>query len=333
MLNDIRIVSAKNVRAIIERIQSLPRSPRANPVRQAGDVAPITLYLDQAFKEQEKHTMPKPMMSGEDIERDTRLHESLSKIEHVVIVMSGKGGVGKSTVSSNLAMALSMRDRRVGLMDIDITGPNIPKMFRIEDEKLHANEEDRLIPVAVPPSLSVMSMGFLLPDRDSAVMWRGPMKASAIRQFIEDVEWGGLDYLVVDMPPGTGDEAITIAQLMPKADGAVIVTTPQDVALLDSRKSITFASQMKLPVIGLVENMSGFVCPHCGELTEVFGSGGGERTAEALSIRFLGRVPLEPNVAVSGDSGMPVVAADPGSRSAVAFDRIAENVIREVEKG
>ena len=271
-------------------------------------------------------------MSGEDIESETRLHDSLSKIRHVIIVMSGKGGVGKSTVSSNLAQALSLKGYQTGLMDIDITGPNIPKMFRIEDEKLYANDDRKLIPISVPPSLSIMSMGFLLPERDSPVMWRGPMKASAIRQFIEDVEWGELDYLIVDMPPGTGDEAMSIVQLIPKADGAVIVTTPQDVALLDCRKSIAFAAQTKLPVLGLVENMSGFVCPHCGELTEIFGSGGGERTAESLNIQFLGRVPLEPGVVTSGDSGMPVVVSEPESRSAAAFNAIVDNIIRTAEK-
>jgi len=275
--------------------------------------------------------MPKPMMSGEDIVSETKLKNSLSRIRHVIIVMSGKGGVGKSTVASNLAMALSIKGYQTGLMDIDITGPSIPKMFHIEDSKLYA-EEDKLIPVSVPPSLSVMSMGFLLPERDSAVIWRGPMKASAIRQFIEDVNWGDLDYLIVDMPPGTGDEALSIVQLMPKADGAVIVTTPQDVALLDGRKSVNFAKQTKLPILGIVENMSGFVCPHCNEITEIFGSGGGERTAENLNIQFLGRVPLEPGVVRSGDSGMPVVISEPESKSAAAFNSIVEKLIRTVEK-
>ena len=271
-------------------------------------------------------------MSGEDIENETRLHDSLSKIRHVIIVMSGKGGVGKSTVSSNLAQALSMKGYQTGLMDIDITGPNIPKMFHIEDEKLYANDNNKLIPISVPPSLNIMSMAFLLPEKDSAVMWRGPMKTSAIRQFIEDVEWGDLDYLIIDMPPGTGDEALSIVQLIPKADGAVIVTTPQDVAVLDSRKSISFAAQTKLPILGLIENMSGFVCPHCGELTEIFGTGGGERAAKELNIQFFGRVPLEPGVVKSGDSGMPVVVSEPDSRSAAAFNAIADKIIRTVEK-
>ncbi|MDR3282699.1 MAG: Mrp/NBP35 family ATP-binding protein, partial [Candidatus Methanoplasma sp.] len=186
--------------------------------------------------------MPKPMMSGEDIEDETRLRDTLAGIRHVVIVMSGKGGVGKSTVSANLAQSLSMKGLSVGLMDIDITGPNIPKMFRIEDEKLDVRD-GKLVPIGVPPSLKVMSMAFLLPEKDSAIMWRGPVKMSAVKQFIEDVDWGDLDYLVVDMPPGTGDEALSIVQLIPKADGVVIVTTPQDVALLDSRKSVTFATQ------------------------------------------------------------------------------------------
>ena len=276
--------------------------------------------------------MPKPMMSGEDIENETKLHDSLSRIKHVIIVMSGKGGVGKSTVSSNLAQALSMKGYQTGLMDVDITGPNIPKMFHIEDEKLYANEKNMLVPISVPPSLSIMSMAFLLPSKDSAIMWRGPMKSSAIRQFIEDVDWGDLDYLIIDMPPGTGDEAMSIAQLIPKADGAVIVTTPQDVAVLDSRKSITFAAETNIPIIGIVENMSGFICPHCGKLTEIFGSGGGEKAAESLDIQFLGRIPMEPGVARSGDSGMPVVISEPESRSAIAFNKIVERIIRTVEK-
>ncbi|MDR2846689.1 MAG: Mrp/NBP35 family ATP-binding protein [Candidatus Methanoplasma sp.] len=274
--------------------------------------------------------MSKPMLSGEDIVEETRLHDSLGKIKHVVIVMSGKGGVGKSTVSANLAQTLSMKGYDVGLMDVDITGPNIPKMFRIEDEKLDIQNE-KLVPVLVPPSLKVMSMAFLLPDKDSAIMWRGPVKMGAIKQFIEDVEWGNLDYLVVDMPPGTGDEALSIVQLIPKADGVVIVTTPQDVALLDSRKSITFAAQTKLPVLGLVENMSGFICPHCGERIDIFKSGGGEETAKSMNIQFLGRVPLEPGVVASGDSGLPIVISAPESEAARSFSVIIDKLIKTVE--
>ena len=276
--------------------------------------------------------MTKPMFSEDDIVSETKLRDSLSKIRHVIIVMSGKGGVGKSTVSSNVAQALSMKGHQVGIMDIDITGPNIPKMFHVEDEKLTIDDNRMLVPIAVPPSLKLMSMAFLLPEKDSAVMWRGPVKMGAIRQFIEDVNWGELDFLIIDMPPGTGDEALSIVQLIPKADGVVIVTTPQDVALLDSRKSITFAAQTNIPIIGLVENMSGFICPHCGETIEVFGSGGGEKTAKDMNVQFLGRVPLEPAVVSSGDSGIPIVMRDPDSTTSKAFHGIVDKIVKTVGK-
>ena len=263
--------------------------------------------------------MAAPVLSAEQIEEETRLRETLANIKHVIIVLSGKGGVGKSTVSSNLAEALSMSGFQVGIMDLDITGPNIPKMFHVEDEKLLV-EDDKLIPVQVPPSLKLMSMAFLLPSKDEAVMWRGPVKMGAVRQFIEDVNWGSLDYLVIDMPPGTGDEALSIVQLIPK-----------DVALLDSRKSVTFAAQTGIPVIGIVENMSGFVCPHCGETIDIFKSGGGEATAKDIGVQFLGKVPLEPGVVASGDNGMPIVVANPESASAKAFQKIAEKVIKTIE--
>ncbi len=274
--------------------------------------------------------MAGPVMTAEGIEEETRLQDALSRIKHIVIVMSGKGGVGKSTVSSNLAAALSNSGYQTGIMDVDITGPNIPKMFGVEDEKLNVIDE-RLIPVTVPPSLKLMSMAFLLPEKDSPVMWRGPVKMGAIKQFIEDVNWGDLDYLVIDMPPGTGDEALSIVQLMPKADGIVIVTTPQDVALLDSRKSLRFGAETNIPIIGIVENMSGFVCPHCGEVTDIFKSGGGEAAAKELNVQFLGRVPIEPGVVDAGDSGMPVVLKYPESASAKAFKGIVEKIVKTVE--
>ncbi len=275
--------------------------------------------------------MAGPVLTGESIEQETKLRDTLAKIKHVIIVISGKGGVGKSTVSSNLAMSLAMKGYQTGLMDIDITGPNIPKMFGIEDEQLMANEKRQLIPIIVPPALKVMSMAFLLPNKDVPVMWRGPVKMSAVQQFIEDVNWGDLDYLVIDMPPGTGDEALSIVQLIPKADGMVVVTTPQDVALLDSRKSVGFAAETKIPIIGIIENMSGFVCPHCGEITNIFKSGGGEATAKEMNIQFLGRVPIEPSVVDSGDAGMPVVLKYPDSASAKAFNEIIDKVIKTVE--
>jgi len=275
--------------------------------------------------------MAGPVLTGEAIEEETRLRDTLAKIKHIIIVISGKGGVGKSTVSSNIAMSLSMRGYNTGLMDIDITGPNIPKMFGIEDEQLMANDKKMLIPIIVPPSLKVMSMAFLLPSKDTPVLWRGPVKMSAVQQFIEDVNWGELDYLVIDMPPGTGDEALSIAQLIPKADGMVVVTTPQQVALLDSRKSVGFAAETKIPIIGIIENMSGFVCPHCGEVTDIFKTGGGEATAKEMNIQFLGKIPIEPGVVECGDSGMPVVLKYPKSASAQAFEGIVEKIIKTVE--
>jgi len=271
------------------------------------------------------------VISANKIEEDSKLNESLSKIKHVIIVLSGKGGVGKSTISSNLASALSTKGYDTGVMDIDITGPNIPKMFGIEDEKLDV-QEGKLIPIMVPPSLKVMSMAFLLPTKDTPVMWRGPMKMTAIRQFIEDVEWGDLDYLVIDMPPGTGDEALSIMQLIPKPDGAVIVTTPQDVALVDSRKSITFVNEAKIPILGLVENMSGFICPHCDKVTDIFKSGGGEAVAREFGIQFLGKIPIELSVVESGDAGLPIVLGKPESASAKAFTSMIEKIVKRVEK-
>lgn len=273
--------------------------------------------------------MAGPLLTEESIQEETKLQDTLSQIKHIIIVMSGKGGVGKSTVSSNLAAMLSMQGYQTGIMDVDITGPNIPKMFGVEDEKLHVLDE-KLIPVTVPPSMKLMSMAFLLPDKDSPVMWRGPVKMGAIKQFIEDVNWGCLDYLVVDMPPGTGDEALSIVQLMPKADGMIIVTTPQDVALLDSRKSLRFGAETHIPIIGIIENMSGFVCPHCGEITYIFKSGGGEAAARELNVQFLGKVPIEPGVVDAGDSGMPVVLKYPESASAKAFESIVDKVVKTV---
>ncbi|MBR6038411.1 MAG: Mrp/NBP35 family ATP-binding protein [Candidatus Methanomethylophilaceae archaeon] len=271
-----------------------------------------------------------PLLTEESIQEETKIQDTLKGIKHVVIVMSGKGGVGKSTVSSNLALSLSMKGYKTGVMDIDITGPNIPKMFGVEDQGLMV-ENEKLIPVDVPPSLKLMSMAFLLQSKDTPVMWRGPVKMSAIKQFIEDVNWGELDYLVIDMPPGTGDEALSIVQLIPKADGMVIVTTPQDVALLDSRKSLVFGAEAHIPIIGIIENMSGFVCPHCGEITDIFKSGGGEATAKEMNVQFLGRVPIEPGVVDCGDRGVPIVLDRPDSASAKAFKDIAEKIIKTVD--
>ncbi|NLX47918.1 MAG: Mrp/NBP35 family ATP-binding protein [Euryarchaeota archaeon] len=265
-------------------------------------------------------------------DNDYRLKKSLAKIKHKIVVMSGKGGVGKSTVSVNLATAMAMRGYDVGILDADITGPNIPKMLHIEDEAIMSGE-DGLVPVMVPPHMKVVSMAFLLQSKDTPVIWRGPMKMQALRQFIADVTWGELDFLIVDLPPGTGDEPLSIAQMIDDSNGAVIVTTPQDVALLDSRKTVTFAQALKMPVMGIVENMSGLICPHCHKTIDLFKTGGGERAAEEMGVPFLGRIPLDPNVVLGGDDGMPIVLQDKTNPASLAFDGVVEKILAKVKEG
>jgi ATP-binding protein involved in chromosome partitioning len=262
---------------------------------------------------------------------DVKLMKSMAHIRHKIIVTSGKGGVGKSTVSSNIAMLLSMRGYEVGLLDADIHGPNIPKMFHIEDAVLHGDNEG-IMPVIVPPHLKVMSMAFLVPDSDEPIIWRGPLKIGALRQFLADVRWGELDFLIIDLPPGTGDEPLTVMQLLPEADGSVVVTTPQDVALQNSRKSIGFSRKLNIPVLGIIENMSGLTCPHCGKEIDLFKIGGGEKAAMELEVPFLGRIPLDPAVVTSGDEGMPIVISDTDSPAAVAYNLIVDEILKRVKE-
>ena len=270
----------------------------------------------------EKKKQANPVLN----EQDKKIKEKLSQIEHKIMVMSGKGGVGKSTVSINLAIGLSLQNFYVGLIDIDINGPNVPKMLGVEKGELQRRPDGTVGPVYYSPNLKFMSVEPLLPDKDSAVMWRGPMKMSAIRQFIYDIEWGKLDYLVMDAPPGTGDEQMTIAQIIPDAY-AVVVTTPQEVALLDVRKSINFCKKVGMPIIGIVENMSGMICPHCGKAIDVFKRGGGERLSEELGIPFLGKIPVDPRIVTTGDAGKPIMAMYPNSHTAEAFEKVVQNVI------
>jgi Mrp family chromosome partitioning ATPase len=259
---------------------------------------------------------------------ETKVFENMKKIRHKILVMSGKGGVGKSTVAANLALSLALRGFETGILDVDIHGPNIPKMLNVEDAIL-TGESKNLYPIIVSPNLRVMSMGFLLSSRDTPVIWRGPVKMGVIRQFLGEVKWGPLDYLVIDLPPGTGDEPLSIAQLIPEADGVVVVTTPQDVALLDSRKSVSFAKAVSLPMIGIVENMSGFECPYCGKEIDLFKSGGGERAAKQLGVPFLGRVPFDLKVVLSGDDGIPIVLAHPDSPGAKALTEIVDMIVKK----
>ncbi|HVN74031.1 MAG TPA: Mrp/NBP35 family ATP-binding protein [Methanoregula sp.] len=251
-------------------------------------------------------------------------------VKHVIMVLSGKGGVGKSTVSVNLAYSLSSHGYRVGLLDLDMHGPNIPIMLGIQDHKL-AMMGNKIEPVHVTGSLSVISMAFLLPDTSTPIIWRGPMKMAAIQQFLTDVNWGALDFLVVDLPPGTGDEALTIAQIAPNVRGAVIVTTPQDVATLDARKSAKFVEKLGLPVVGVIENMSGLICPHCGTEIDLFGKGGGKKVAEELNVPFLGAIPLDIEMRKAGDEGRPFVIRRGDSPTWKSVDMVMEALIKVIE--
>jgi len=270
-------------------------------------------------------------MQPKNIEIEQKITKNLGKIKHKIFVLSGKGGVGKSTVSANVALSLVQNGYNVGLMDCDIHGPSIPKILGIEDKR-PMSTENGIEPVLVSPKLKVMSMGFLLQDRDSPVIWRGPLKMTAIKQFISDFNWGDLDYLIVDLPPGTGDEPLSIAQLIPNSDGAVIVTTPQDVALLSVRKSINFVKQMNTPVIGIVENMSGFTCPHCNKTIDIFKKDGGLKTSKDFNIPFLGKIPLDPKIVESGDSGVSFMNEDSTSDTVKAFEAITERIVKNIEK-
>lgn len=252
-------------------------------------------------------------------------------VRHVILVLSGKGGVGKSTVSVNLAFALSAHGYKVGLMDLDIHGPNIPKMLGVEAQRL-TTMGNMIEPIRVTGNLAVISMGFLLPDTSTPVIWRGPMKMTAISQFLSEVDWGPLDFLVVDLPPGTGDEALSIIQLAPNVRGAVIVTTPQDVATMDAMKAAKFVERLEIPVIGIVENMSGLICPHCKEEIDLFGAGGGKKIAENLGVRFLGSIPIDPELRKAGDEGKPFIIRHKDSPTWKAVDRVMEELVKEVEK-
>ncbi len=259
-----------------------------------------------------------------------QIRHRMSQIKQKILVLSGKGGVGKSTVAANLAVSLSLAGKRVGLLDIDIHGPSIPKILNLEDKKI-VTFNDVIVPVPVSANLVVMSIGFMLQDKDSPVIWRGPMKYQMIKQFLKDVEWGELDYLVIDSPPGTGDEPLSIIQLLEKPDGAVIVTTPQQVAISDVRKGVSFCRSLNLPVIGVIENMSGFICPKCGEKTDIFKSGGGENMAMEMNIPFLGRIPIDPQIVNACDSGEPYIQQYSQSRASQSFNEAIKPIL-ELDK-
>jgi Mrp family chromosome partitioning ATPase/predicted Fe-Mo cluster-binding NifX family protein len=251
--------------------------------------------------------------------RDEQMLQARMKtIRRKLLVLSGKGGVGKSTVAANLAVSLALAGKAVGLLDVDVHGPSIPKLLGLEGKQIGISGED-MSPVRMGDNLAVMSIGFLLPSGNDPVIWRGPRKFHLIRQFLTNVAWGNLDYLVVDSPPGTGDEPMSVAQLVGSPAEAVVVTTPQDLAVADVRRCVSFCNSLSLPVAGIVENMSGFVCPSCGQQIDLFKKGGGKALADEMSVPFLGSIPIDPDIVTSGDAGSPFIDKHTRSPSAKAF--------------
>lgn len=261
------------------------------------------------------------------LEQEKKLRARMSKIKHKIAVISGKGGVGKSTVTVNLAAALAMHGHAssVGILDADIHGPSVPKIIGLEGQRLQAGPPG-IFPVTGSLGIRVVSMEFLLPDENAPVIWRGPLKMTAIRQFLSDIVWGDLDFLLIDLPPGTGDEPLSVAQLLPEMDGVVIVTIPSEVSQIVVKKAVTFARKLGLPIIGIVENMSGFVCPECGAKIDIFMSGGGQKISEELSVPFLGSIPIDQKVCEDSDKGVPFIIEHSDSDASKAFMEIVEKI-------
>lgn len=264
--------------------------------------------------------------------KEQKVKNRLEKIKHKIAIISGKGGVGKSTVTANLAMAFAMQGRKVGILDADIHGPCIPKMLGLKGQTLKGISGGELLPVTGRLEIKVASVGFLLKKDEDPVIWRGPLKMRLIQQFISDVAWGELDFLFIDLPPGTGDEPLSIMQLIPDMDGVVIVTMPSEISEAVVRKSVTFAKQVGVPVIGIVENMSGFVCPECGKKIDIFKSGGGKRISQDLNIPYLGNIPLDPQVCTDSDNGLPFISEKSDSPTAKVFNEIIIKTKQFLEK-
>jgi ATP-binding protein involved in chromosome partitioning len=260
-------------------------------------------------------------------EEAKRISETVSKIEHRIAVFSGKGGVGKTTVAVNLAYGFQLKGFSTGILDADITGPNVPKMLGVDDCPIVLN--DQILPFE-KHGVKMISMAGLL-KKGQPLIWRGPMCSKVINQFLADVVWGGLEYLIADLPPGTGDEILSIAQQM-KPDYAVIVTTPQEVSVLDAERAINMAKELRIPVIGVVENMSGFVCPHCGKEIDLFGKGGGKKLAQEMSVNFVGSIPIDTDVCLLSDKGVPIVMEKQNSEVGKAYELIVESINTQVGK-
>lgn len=270
--------------------------------------------------------------SNEDRQaQDARLKDRMGGITHKILVLSGKGGVGKTTVSVNVALTLAEKGFKVGLLDTDLHGPNVAKMLGADNAQL-ISYDDGIEPFEVIKNLKVVSLSMAGHGPDTPVIWRGPLKIGVIKQFLADVNWGKLDYLVIDSPPGTGDEPLTVAQLIPELDGSIIVTTPQQVAILDSRKSINFSKQLNVKILGVVENMSGLICPHCGKEIPLFGKDGGKQAAEEMEVPFLGAIPLEQALMEAEDKGYHYITEKPESISSTAMREIVENTLKNIDK-
>jgi Mrp family chromosome partitioning ATPase len=262
-----------------------------------------------------------------------QIQQKLEAIDHKVVVMSGKGGVGKTTVAVNLAAALADAGLEVGLLDLDLTNPNAPAMVDTESAEPVGGTEEEIQPLRLEEGLQLISTEFFMHEGEDTVIWRGPIKMNVIRELLGKVDWGELDYLVVDLPPGTSDEPLTIAQMIKDAEGLVLVTTPQDVSVMDVHKSMNFADAVDLPVLGVVENMAGFTCPDCGSTHDVFGAGGGERVAEEGDVDLLGSVPLDPAIVEQADEGSPYVTSAPDEPAGAALQEVTDAVRDRVEGG
>ncbi len=267
------------------------------------------------------------------LREEKQLNENIGRIKHKLIVISGKGGVGKSTVSVNLAYGLALAGKKVGILDIDIHGPSIAKMLGIEGQRLGFSDQSKQpMPVIVMENLYALTIATLLQSADDPVIWRGPLKMGVIKQFLQDIEWPELDYLIIDSPPGTGDEPLSIVQILKNVDGSLIVSTPQDIAFLDARKTINFSRKMSVPVIGIIENMSGFTCPHCGEKVDVFPGKGAAKAALDFNVEILGNIPLDVNIVKTSDSGQPYIKDFSDLTGAKEMENIVQKIIKKVEK-
>jgi len=255
------------------------------------------------------------------------LHKRMGRVKHKIAVISGKGGVGKSLVTVNLAVALAMRGRngRVGVLDADIHGPSVPKMMGLKEARLHTGPPGTF-PAIGPLNVKVVSMAFLLPSAEDPVIWRGPLKMTAIRQFLSDIVWGDLYVLLIDLPPGTGDEPLSVAQLLPEMDGVVIVTIPSEVSQVVVRKAVTFARKLGMPIIGVVENMSGFICPKCGTRFDIFQSGGGQKIASEMNVPFLGSIPIDQKICKDSDEGIPFIIKHSDSLASKSFMELVNKI-------